>query len=173
MFLNLKKDLKKLNIDVRKFDQCREVRNLNVPHNRDNFINLTILQVLVNNQIIDENDLTCIINSNNSNLIELLKKKIKNHFQFDFMKSNYFKSWLKDPIKIYENDNKLNNSLIEKKNEKFNKNCLKFPNHSKNIFQLNQENYEIYKKLLLQTTNNFIFYFQNNPLKFGKKQRNN
>ena len=89
------------------------------------------------------------------------------------MKSNYFKCWLKDPIKIYENDIKLNNSLIEKKNEKFNKNCLKFPNHSKNIFQLNQENYEIYKKLLLQTTNNFIFYFQNNPLKFGKKQRNN
>lgn len=52
-----------------------------------------------------------------------------------------------------------------------NKNCEKFPNHSKNIFKNNIENYDRYKKLLLHTACNFLFYFQNNPLKFGKKQR--
>lgn len=52
-----------------------------------------------------------------------------------------------------------------------NKNCEKFPNHSKNIFKSDVENYERYKKLLLHTACNFLFYFQNNPLKFGKKQR--
>jgi hypothetical protein len=161
-----------VNIDIRKFDQCREVRNLNVPHNRDNFINLTILQVLMNNQVIDFNDLKHINNSTNENLKILINKKIKYHFQFDFMSSKYFKNWLRDPIKIYDKVRKI--KFIQNRDkimEKLNKNCLKFPNHSKNIFQSNQENYEIYKKLLLQTTNNFIFYFQNNPLKFGKKQR--
>jgi hypothetical protein len=47
LFLNLKTELQKINIEIRKFDRCREVRNLNVPHNRDNFINLTVLQVLI------------------------------------------------------------------------------------------------------------------------------
>lgn len=157
--MNIKQDLKDLKIDIKKFDQCKEVRNLNVPHNRDNFINLTILEVLVNNKIIEKEEYDLIFSSNNDHLKEYLLKKVKNLYQFEFLKSTYFKNWLKDPIKIYEN------------NANLNKNCEKFPNHSKNIFKSNPENYDRYKKLLLHTSCNFLFYFQNNPLKFGKKQR--
>jgi hypothetical protein len=148
-----------LKIDVKKFDQCKEVRNLNVPHNRDSFINLTTLEVLINNNVIDENNFYNIFSSDNHELKETLQKKIKNVYQFEFLKSPYFRNWLQDPIKIMK-------ELGSK-----NKNCEKFPNHSKNIFKTDRENYERYKKLLLHTACNFLFYFQNNPLKFGKKQK--
>jgi len=164
LFLILKKELISTNVDLRKFDQCVEVRNLNVPHNRDNFINLSVYQVLLNNKIINMDELTAMMNTNNEKLKILLNMKIKYHFQFEFMKSKYFKNWVNDPIKIYLKE-------TFDSGRKYNKNCMKFPNHSKNIFQSSKENYEIYKKLLLLTSNNFIFYFQNNPLKFGKKMK--
>lgn len=100
MFTDIKKSLKELNIDLKKFDQCKEVRNLNVPHNRDNFINLTILEVLINNNIIDSQNYLKILSSDNHNLKEVLNKKIKNVYQFEFLKSNYFRNWLGDPIRI-------------------------------------------------------------------------
>jgi hypothetical protein len=100
LFTDIKKSLKELNIDVKKFDQCKEVRNLNVPHNRDNFINLTILEVLVNNNIIDSQNYFKIYSSENQILKEVLNKKIKNVYQFEFLKSSYFRNWLRDPIKI-------------------------------------------------------------------------
>ncbi len=158
MFLNIKKDFKALKIDIKKFDQCKEVRNLNVPHNRDNFINLTVMEVLVKNGVINSTDYNMIINSSNENLKSFLGKKIKQLYQFEFLPSSYFRSWLRDPIKILDDS-------------KPNKNCEKFPNHSKNIFKSNTENYIRYKKLLLHTACNFLFYFQNNPLKFGKRQK--
>ncbi len=100
LFLNIKKDLKDLKIDVKKFDQCKEVRNLNVPHNRDKFINLTILEVLVNNEIIDQHECQIIFSSDNQSLKDFLTTKVKYQYQFEFLKSTYFRNWLKDPIKI-------------------------------------------------------------------------
>jgi len=101
LFLNIKNDLKILRIDVKKFDQCKEVRNLNVPHNRDNFINLTVVDVLINNNIIEYSECQKIFNSNNNRLKEYMTKKIKILYQFDFLRSNYFRNWLRDPIKIF------------------------------------------------------------------------
>lgn len=151
-------------MNIKKFDQSKEVRNLNVKHNRDNFINLKIVDVLINNELISEKDSKIILGSCSPELLNTLNMKIKNFYQFDFLRSSYFKTWLKDPIKIkgtkvYNDDD----------SNFFNKNCEKFPNHSKNIFKSHPEDYEKYKRLLLHTSCNFIFYFQNNPLKFGKK----
>lgn len=103
LFLNIKKDLKDLQIDIKKFDQCKEVRNLNVPHNRDKFINLSVLEVLMNNNIIDQEDCRLIFTSENLRLKNFLTSKIKYQYQFEFLKSNYFRNWLKDPIKIESN----------------------------------------------------------------------
>ena len=100
LFINIKKDLKELRIDIKKFDQCKEVRNLNVSHNRDKFINLTIIEVLLNNKIIDNNEYEVIFCSENESLKEFLLKKVKQLYQFEFLRSNYFRNWLKDPIKI-------------------------------------------------------------------------
>ena len=111
----------------------------------------------------------------NKEILTILNMKIKNFYQFDFLRSSYFKTWLRDPIKIKNIDmNYLNNSSNSNDGNNSsgsinNKNCEKFPNHSKNIFKSHPEDYEKYKRLLLHTSCNFIFYFQNNPLKFGKK----
>ena len=77
------------------------MRNLNVPHNRDNFINLTVIEVLINNNIIEIPECNNIFNSSNQKLKDFMNKKIKNLYQFDFLKSNYFRNWLNDPIKIF------------------------------------------------------------------------
>jgi hypothetical protein len=164
LFNELRGDLSKINVEMKKFDQCGEVRNLNVSHNRDNFIDLSVLQMLINNSIIRKEDVETIMNFASSSVLAILNKKVKYHYQFDFLYSKYFKQWIKDPIKISKNESSCNNDIL-------NKNCLKFPNHSKNIFRKNKEDYEIYIRLLMQTSCNFIFYFQNNPLKFGKKAK--
>ena len=156
VYIIIKKNIKK--IKIRKFDQSKEVRNLNVIHNRDNFINLKVIDVLFKNNIINKKDFEENKNYLDKEFIDILNLKIKFFYQFHFLSSNYFKMWLKDPIKINNNNNKTN---------------IKFPNHSKNIFKENNENYIKYKLLLLHTATNFIFYFQNNPLKFGKKTNNN
>lgn len=93
--------MKFLRIDVKKFDQCKEVRNLNVPHNRDNFINLTVIDVLINNNIIEYAEVENIFNSNKNRLKDFITKKIKTLYQFDFLRSSYFRNWLNDPIKIF------------------------------------------------------------------------
>jgi len=147
-----------VNIDTKKFDQRAEVRNLNINHNRNKFLNLTVLELLINNKVLSQGDIVHINNSNNQRLNALLSKKVKNHYQFDFLQSNFFREWAKDPIKI------LKTLQFPPKN----KNCLKYPNHSKNIFR-NHENYQIYIKLLIITSCNFILYFQNNAQKYGKK----
>jgi hypothetical protein len=102
LFLTIQKDFRTLNVDIKKFDQCKEVRNLNVPHNRDNFINLTIVDVLMNNKIISQDDYNKIFTSTNDRLKDFLMKKVKHAFQFDFLSSSYFRFWLKDPIKILD-----------------------------------------------------------------------
>jgi len=61
LFNLIKDDLSSINIEMKKFDQCAEVRNLNVAHNRDNFIDLTIMQMLLNNNIISNEDVTNIL----------------------------------------------------------------------------------------------------------------
>ncbi len=99
--MNIKNDLRILKIDVKKFDQCKEVRNLNVPHNRDNFINLTVIDVLVNNSIIEHFECQKIMNSDNKKLKDFLLKKVKTLYQFNFLGSSYFRNWLNDPIKIF------------------------------------------------------------------------
>jgi len=165
LFLTIKEEAS--NIDTRKFDQCKEVRNLNIHHNRNNFLNLTILELLRRNNVLRANDVIYIENLKSTKLNELLNKKVKYHYQFDFLNSDYYKDWARDPIKIYQNLR----SEGTLKNVSSNKNCLKYPKHSKNIFQNNTENYDIYIKLLIITSCNFVFYFQNNPLKFGKKSK--
>jgi hypothetical protein len=164
LFTELRVEMADLNVELKKFDQCAEVRNLNVAHNRDNFIDLSVIQMLLNNSIIRKEDIDVIVNYASETVTSLLNKKVKYHYQFDFLNSRYFRSWIRDPIKINKLDGKTRPSMI-------NKNCLKFPNHSKNIFCKNKEDYDIYIKLLMQTSCNFVFYFQNNPLKFGKKAR--
>lgn len=89
-----------LRIDLKKFDQCKEVRNLNVPHNRDNFINLNVVEVLINNNIIEKCECEKIFNSNNTRLQQYMTRKIKTLYQFEFLRSSYFRNWLNDPIKI-------------------------------------------------------------------------
>jgi hypothetical protein len=169
LFLTIKEET--TNIDTRKFDQCVEVRNLNIHHNRNNFLNLTIAELLVKNKVMTVPDIKYIEKQNNLKLIELLRKKVKFHYQFDFLHSEYYQNWIKDPIKIYQNINARDHTTYKHKKSTQNKNCLKYPNHSKNIFKNNTEHYEIYIKLLIITSCNFIFYFQNNPLKFGKKTK--
>jgi hypothetical protein len=100
LFLTIREETS--NIDTRKFDQCAEVRNLNIHHNRNNFLNLTILQLLMNNNVITNTDVNCLNQQENKNLIILLNKKVKHHFQFDFLNSEYYRIWAKDPIKIYQ-----------------------------------------------------------------------
>lgn len=168
LFLTIKEE--STNIDTRKFDQCVEVRNLNIHHNRNNFLNLTIAELLVKNRVMTTSDIKYIEKTSNcSKLNVLLNKKVKFHYQFDFLNSQYYQNWIRDPIKIYQNISVENNYKQKKSSQ--NKNCLKYPNHSKNIFKNNTEHYEIYIKLLIITSCNFIFYFQNNPLKFGKKSK--
>jgi len=112
LFLNFKNDMKVLRIDVKKFDQCKEVRNLNVPHNRDNFINLTVVDILINNNIIEYKECQKIFNSNNNRLKDYMTKKIKTLYQFDFLRSTYFRNWLNDPIKIFS-VNKINQKFFQ------------------------------------------------------------
>jgi len=165
LFLTIKEETN--NIDTRKFDQCAEVRNLNIHHNRHNFLNLTIAELLIKNKVMNAADIKYIERLNNTKLNTLLHKKVKFHYQFEFLNSSYYQNWIKDPIKIYQNMS----TEAKQKKQVQNKNCLKYPNHSKNIFKSNTEHYEIYIKLLIITSCNFIFYFQNNPLKFGKKSK--
>jgi len=127
LFLTIKEETS--NIDTRKFDQCVEVRNLNIHHNRNNFLNLTISELLIKNKVMTLLDIKSIEKQNNLTLNDLLRKKVKFHYQFDFLNSKYYQNWIKDPIKIYQNINI--NGKGKKSN--VNKNCLKYPNHSKKI----------------------------------------
>lgn len=170
MFTKVKKICEKLNIHLKKFSQNKEVRNLNIKHNRDYFLNMKIIEVLINDEILSQEEAKIILNmncsyNNESSLYEILNMKVKNYYQFHFLKSSYFKNWLRDPIKI--SSYKFYKSNTDKVVEKPRKKSL---NMSKNIFRTQPEDYEKYKKLLLHTSCNFIFYFQNNPLKFGKKK---
>jgi hypothetical protein len=87
---------------TKKFNQFAEVRNLNVHHNRNNFLNLTILELLKKNNLLSSKDIKLIVSLKNEKLVHLLNKKVKYHFQFDFLYSDYYKQWVKDPIKIYQ-----------------------------------------------------------------------
>ena len=79
-------------ISIKKFDQSKEVRNLNVIHNRDYFINLKIIDVLLSNNIISKNDLLKINDNINSEFLNILNMKIKLFYQFNFLCSSYFKN---------------------------------------------------------------------------------
>lgn len=102
LYSTIQENSKGLKFKYRKFNQIREVRNLNIIHNRDHFIDLTVSDFLINNNIISSKELETIMNSNRSNLIELLQIKIKYHYQFCFLKSSFFKDWIKDPVLIYK-----------------------------------------------------------------------
>ena len=160
IYITVKKNFLNQGINIKKFDQSKEVRNLNVIHNRNNFINLKIVDILLSNNIINKNDLFKINDSIDNDFNNILNTKVKLFYQFNFLSSSYFKNWLKDPIKISKRENKIEEDK-------------KFPNHSKFLFTKNPEDYKKYKLLLLHTACNFIFYFQNNPLKFGKKNIGN
>ena len=116
------------------------------------------MDILLSNNIICKNDLLKINDSIDCDFIKILNTQVKLFYQFNFLSSSYFKNWLKDPIKISKRKNKIEE---------------KFSNHSKFLFKKCPEEYKKYKLLLLHTACNFIFYFQNNPLKFGKKNIGN
>jgi len=166
LFNLIKDDLSSINIEMKKFDQCAEVRNLNVAHNRDNFIDLTIMQMLLNNNIISNEDVTNILTYGSEKVVTLLNKK-KSRININLSSS-------------YRNttDNGLgtqSRSMNMKKSKqtlsiKIVWNSLIIPKTSS---KKNKEDYEIYIKLLMHTSCNFVFYFQNNPLKFGKKAKDN
>jgi hypothetical protein len=59
-----------------------------------------VLDILLNNKIIDQQDVVKIFSSENEDLKCFLNKKIKYLYQFEFLKSAYFRNWIKDPIKI-------------------------------------------------------------------------
>ena len=94
------KDFKEFNVKTRKFDQSKEVRNLNILYNKDNFLNKTILQIVRRNNIVDDEHLEFFIQNNRIN--QILNQKVKNHFHFNFLKSSTFNNWIKDPLKIYQ-----------------------------------------------------------------------
>jgi len=165
----IKLKLSDFSLKTKKFDQSGEVRNLNIVHNKHKFLYQTIFDVVKSNKLLDEKLLEKICDENRD-IENFLQKKIKDHYQFDFLKSSFFKSWIKDPSKIYQSlrgEVKLKKSVL-------NMNCRRYPHHSKNIFMKNTDDYEEYKKVLLITSCNFLFYFQNNPMKYGnfaKKKR--
>ncbi len=127
VYITVKKNFFNQGINIKKFDQCKEVRNLNVIHNRDNFINLKILDILLSNNIISKNDLLKINDSVDCEFIKILNTKVKLFYQFNFLSSSYFKNWLKDPIKILKRENKIEE---------------KFSNHSKSLFKKCPEEYK-------------------------------
>lgn len=90
------------NIDTRKFDQCKEVRNLNIHHNRARFLNLTVAELLVLSGVVSKNEMNNLNSEGNGKLFELLLRKVKDHYQFDFLRSDYYREWVRDPIKIYQ-----------------------------------------------------------------------
>jgi len=98
----IRENSKGLEIEIRKFNQVKEVRNLNVIHNRDYFIDLTVRDFIEKNGVISFEGIEIIMNSKRSDLIEMFNKKIKHHYQFSFLTSSYFKNWIKDPIHIYK-----------------------------------------------------------------------
>jgi len=100
LFLVIRENIPDLS--TKKFNQFAEVRNLNVHHNRNNFLNLTILELLKKNNLLGSKDIKLIDSLKNEKLLNLLNKKVKYHFQFDFLYSDYYKQWVKDPIKIYQ-----------------------------------------------------------------------
>ena len=66
-----------LNIEIKKFDQSKEVRNLNVKHNRDNFINVKIVDVLVNNELITKEQSNIMRKKANKEMLTILNMKMK------------------------------------------------------------------------------------------------
>jgi len=104
-------------MSLSKFDQCNEVRNLNVSHNRENFINLTILEVLQKNGIIKESATEIILNSNKKKIKDFMFEKVKNVYIFDFLKSSYFKMWINDPLRIYQSVRMIFNILDQRRSK--------------------------------------------------------
>ena len=100
LFIVIKENFPQL--ETKKFNQIAEVRNLNIHHNRNYFLNLTILELLKKNNLLSSKDLKMIDDIKNDKIVNLLNKKVKYHFQFDFLSSSYYKEWVKDPIKIYQ-----------------------------------------------------------------------
>ena len=84
VFIKVKRAFAYMNINIKKSDQSKEVRNLNVKHNRDNFINLKIVDVLINNDLITKDESATMLVQANNEVLNILNMKIKNFFQFDF-----------------------------------------------------------------------------------------
>ncbi len=90
-----------LPINFKKFDQ-EEVRIIDPSHNIKSFINLKISTLLLRNKIINEADLNMLIKADIPMLKEMLNKIVKNHYLFNFLRSNEYREFIKDPMKIYQ-----------------------------------------------------------------------
>jgi len=143
-------------VSLTKFSQGEEVRNIDIHHNQE-ILNMTVMEYTILSGILQKDKLNEEMKNLPVKAVKFLKQKVKNHYQFDFLRSAYLQKWLEDPLSF-------NDIIKGKKNFKpldFNKNCLKFENYSKNVFK-NQKKYDEYKKVLFTTCYNYIFYFENN-----------
>ena len=85
-----------------KFQQSKEVRNLDIFHNRDEFINLTVMEFLRNTEIFDLESSELILGKCDSD-DEFFHCRIKVHYFFDFLQSEYFRKWIIDPVNMKKN----------------------------------------------------------------------
>jgi hypothetical protein len=81
------------------------VRTIDPSYNIKSFINLKISTLLLRNKIINEADLNMLIKAEIPLLKEMLNKIVKNHYLFNFLSSNEFGEFIKDPMKIYQKVN--------------------------------------------------------------------
>lgn len=93
--------LRSLNLNIRYFDQKGIVRNIDIDYNRGHFLDLTINEFLEEANTFSQSDFEILRKQTNPELQTLLNTKIKYHYQFNFLRSKFFKDWLKDPNKFY------------------------------------------------------------------------
>jgi len=159
LYYLIKKDLKDLKIKINRFSQSVQ-RNIK-PRENLLFLNLTYMDLLLNNSKLKLEQKEQILGSNNKLLIKLMDEKIKNLFQFTFLKSNYFASWIKNPLdlEIVEKSkepiaNIENNDSINSYSDQY---LMDRPNLKS--FMKNNVEYTKYKQLLIKVSCGFICAF--------------
>jgi hypothetical protein len=92
--------LRKHNVNIKYFDQKVIVRNIDIDFNREQFLDLTLLEFLETSEIISSSQLENLRHNSEDEVTKFLDSKIKLHFQIDFLNSEYLKQWLRDPNKL-------------------------------------------------------------------------
>jgi hypothetical protein len=101
VYKTLSEMLRSLNLNIRYFDQKGIVRNIDIDYNRGHFLDLTINEFLEEANTFSQSDFEILRRQTSPELQTLLNTKIKYHYQFSFLRSKFFRDWLKDPNKFY------------------------------------------------------------------------